>query len=904
MRLDRQGTARRAGRRSSRPPTRCCSRAARSLGRRVLVTAGPTYEDIDPCATSATDRAGGWATRSPPRRRGAARAWCSSPARRADRRRPASRSSRAAAPPRCTRPCTQHAGGRRRRRHGGGRGRLHAGSAARAGKIAKSDGPLRADARADAGHPRRARARARGAAAAPGARRLRRRDRRRVARGREKLRAQGTSTSSSPTTCRATDAGFDVDTNAVTIIGPDGEETIAARAEDRAGVARSSIASSSCSTRRPLADSRHRVRRLAAGSTSIRASIERARRGTRDAARGARCRLLSRRARRRRACQPRSTRLVQELASGIATTRVHREPPRLERPSSRRSRRAARGPVARRRPRRRRSPPSATDIGDCTRCKLHTLGRTQIVFGVGNPRRRSDVRRRGAGRGRRRPGHSVRRPRRAAADEDHRGDRASARRGLHRQRHQVPAAGEPQSRAGRGRDLRAVPVPADRRDPAEGDRRARHVRGARRCSRPRTPISRLRGRVFDYRGAKLIPTFHPAFLLRSPGRKREVWEDMKKAARCSALGRAISRRAHRIRRAREAPMRLVRVAVPVPSARSRSTYALDSRRRPVPMLGLLTSACPRASTGRRVGAACSCRSARAIRSTGCVLGTADGQAVDPDPPSRGTIKPIIDVLDDEPFLPPDVVDAGDVGRGLLRVRRRRSDRRGDAAARVDRERAPRAHHGAGRGAAAGRARRCAATVLEALDGGRAGARRRAASKTRGAHRRSSALERDGLVALTQPLQGQASTRIAPCASRRLTAQGHDDADAERRRTRRRRQREALDSAAGAPDGLDASELARRGIGARRSQRLAELGLVAISRRRVERDPFERAALRRRAPRAVVLTAEQQAACDRLPTLAAASDVPGGAAARRDRQRQDRDLPAARGRRARAAAAAC
>ena len=31
------------------------------------------------------------------------------------------------------------------------------------------------------------------------------------------------------------------------------------------------------------------------------------------------------------------------------------------------------------------------------------------------------------------------------------------------------------------------------------------------------PISRLRGRVYDYRGAKLIPTFHPAFLLRSPG---------------------------------------------------------------------------------------------------------------------------------------------------------------------------------------------------------------------------------------------------------------------------------------------------------------------------------------------------------------------------------------------------
>jgi DNA polymerase len=43
------------------------------------------------------------------------------------------------------------------------------------------------------------------------------------------------------------------------------------------------------------------------------------------------------------------------------------------------------------------------------------------------------------------------------------------------------------------------------------------------------PITRLRGRVFNYRGASLIPTFHPAFLLRNPAAKREVWEDMKKA---------------------------------------------------------------------------------------------------------------------------------------------------------------------------------------------------------------------------------------------------------------------------------------------------------------------------------------------------------------------------------------
>jgi DNA polymerase len=43
------------------------------------------------------------------------------------------------------------------------------------------------------------------------------------------------------------------------------------------------------------------------------------------------------------------------------------------------------------------------------------------------------------------------------------------------------------------------------------------------------PISRLRGRVYDLLGAKLVCTFHPAYLLRSPDRKRDTWEDMKKA---------------------------------------------------------------------------------------------------------------------------------------------------------------------------------------------------------------------------------------------------------------------------------------------------------------------------------------------------------------------------------------
>jgi DNA polymerase len=41
------------------------------------------------------------------------------------------------------------------------------------------------------------------------------------------------------------------------------------------------------------------------------------------------------------------------------------------------------------------------------------------------------------------------------------------------------------------------------------------------------PISRLRGKFQDIDGMRIIATFHPAYLLRSPDKKREVWEDMK-----------------------------------------------------------------------------------------------------------------------------------------------------------------------------------------------------------------------------------------------------------------------------------------------------------------------------------------------------------------------------------------
>jgi len=41
------------------------------------------------------------------------------------------------------------------------------------------------------------------------------------------------------------------------------------------------------------------------------------------------------------------------------------------------------------------------------------------------------------------------------------------------------------------------------------------------------PISRIRGRLGDYAGIKVMPTYHPAYLLRNPSAKKDVWEDMK-----------------------------------------------------------------------------------------------------------------------------------------------------------------------------------------------------------------------------------------------------------------------------------------------------------------------------------------------------------------------------------------
>ncbi len=51
------------------------------------------------------------------------------------------------------------------------------------------------------------------------------------------------------------------------------------------------------------------------------------------------------------------------------------------------------------------------------------------------------------------------------------------------------------------------------------------------------PITRLRGRVGEYQGIAVMPTYHPAYLLRNPAGKKDVWEDMKVVLRL--LGRPV-----------------------------------------------------------------------------------------------------------------------------------------------------------------------------------------------------------------------------------------------------------------------------------------------------------------------------------------------------------------------------
>jgi DNA polymerase len=164
-------------------------------------------------------------------------------------------------------------------------------------------------------------------------------------------------------------------------------------------------------------------------------------------------------------------------------------------------------------------------IGDCKRCKLAPL-RTNLVFGVGNSE--ADLMFVGEAPG---------------ADEDARGEPFVGRAG--QLLTDIIERGMGISRA----DVYICNVikcrPPDNRNPEPDEvaacepflmrqidlvrPRAIVALGAfavQALLRVKTPISRLRGNWQEVRGVKLMPTFHPAYLLRSPGEKRLVWQDI------------------------------------------------------------------------------------------------------------------------------------------------------------------------------------------------------------------------------------------------------------------------------------------------------------------------------------------------------------------------------------------
>ena len=167
-------------------------------------------------------------------------------------------------------------------------------------------------------------------------------------------------------------------------------------------------------------------------------------------------------------------------------------------------------------------------IGDCTRCKLHKLGRKQVVFGVGNPNAALMF----VGEA---PG----------ADEDQQGEPFVGRAGQLLTKI-IEAIGLQRSDVYIANVIKCRPPGNRNPEPDEVATCEPFLNEQIDLVKPRiivalgtfaahallktdAPISRLRGRVHEYRGgSKLIPTFHPAFLLRSPDRKRDVWEDMKK----------------------------------------------------------------------------------------------------------------------------------------------------------------------------------------------------------------------------------------------------------------------------------------------------------------------------------------------------------------------------------------
>ena len=165
------------------------------------------------------------------------------------------------------------------------------------------------------------------------------------------------------------------------------------------------------------------------------------------------------------------------------------------------------------------------DLGDCRRCKLHT-DRTHIVFGEGSP----DARLMFIGEG---PG----------ANEDKEGRPFVGRAGvmltaiienvLRMKREEVYIANIVKCRPPGNRNpqpdecatcmaflMRQIEAISPEFIVALGGVATHNLLDTK------APISKLRGRFHDFGGIKLMPTYHPAYLLRNPAEKRKVYEDI------------------------------------------------------------------------------------------------------------------------------------------------------------------------------------------------------------------------------------------------------------------------------------------------------------------------------------------------------------------------------------------
>ncbi|MFT3916767.1 MAG: uracil-DNA glycosylase [Anaeromyxobacteraceae bacterium] len=163
-------------------------------------------------------------------------------------------------------------------------------------------------------------------------------------------------------------------------------------------------------------------------------------------------------------------------------------------------------------------------LGECQRCKLGAT-RTKLVFGTGNPQ--AELMFVGEGPG---------------ADEDAQGEPFVGKAGQLLTK-MIEAMGYARGDVYIANVVKCRPPGNRNPEPDEIEACERYLRAQIDAIRPKiivalgkfaaqtllrdtTPITKLRGRWSSYEGVKLMPTFHPAYLLRSPEEKKKAWEDL------------------------------------------------------------------------------------------------------------------------------------------------------------------------------------------------------------------------------------------------------------------------------------------------------------------------------------------------------------------------------------------